>query len=67
MRAPPANRPRALALLQDVSFVSYARAGREIKQALNSRDKVNEIRLARELADRFRVQYRLAQEAAEGK
>ena len=67
LRAPPANRPRALALLQDVSFVSYARAGREIKQALNSRDKVNEIRLARELADRFRVQYRLAQEAAEGK
>jgi len=62
----PENRARALARLQDLSSVSYDRAGKEIKQALGSKNKVDELRMANELAEQFRRQYREAAEIARG-
>ena len=62
----PQNRTAALAILQDLSAVSYEQAGREIKRALGSKNKVDEIKLANELAAHFREQYRRAAETARG-
>jgi iron(III) transport system substrate-binding protein len=59
-------RTRALAVLQDLSPVSYERTGKEIKQALGSKNKVDELRMANELAEQFRKQYRQAAEIARG-
>jgi ABC-type Fe3+ transport system substrate-binding protein len=56
----PTQKERALAVLQEISFVSYDRALKEIKQALNSKNKVDEIVLAKELAAQFRARYRQA-------
>ncbi|HYC71122.1 MAG TPA: ABC transporter substrate-binding protein [Opitutaceae bacterium] len=56
--------PAALAALSDVSFVGYDEMGGRIKQALNSKNKVDEVTMANELADRFRAQYRRAGEIA---
>lgn len=64
--APEPARSRALGILQDVSAVGYERAGGDIRRALTSRDPVDEVRLARELADRFRRQYARAEAAARG-
>ena len=50
--------------MSDVSVVSYDEMNGRIKQALNSKNKVNEIRLAHELADHFRQQYLRAAELA---
>ncbi len=60
------NRARALAVLQDLTPVSYERTGKEIKQALGSKNKVDELRMANELAEQFRKQYRQAAEIARG-
>lgn len=57
--------PAALAALQDLSAVDYEQTRGAIKQALASKNKVDEVRLARELGNRFRAQYRRAQELAE--
>jgi iron(III) transport system substrate-binding protein len=65
--ADAAQRDAAMAVLQDISFVSYERAGKEIKQALGSKNKVDEIHMANTLADQFRTNYRKAKEIAEGK
>jgi iron(III) transport system substrate-binding protein len=54
----------ALAVMGDMSAVSYAEMNGHIKQALNSKNKVDEIHLASELAARFREQYRKAGEMA---
>jgi iron(III) transport system substrate-binding protein len=56
----------ALAILGDVAVVSYEQMTARVKPALNSRNKVDEIRLANELANRFRAQYREAGEVARG-
>ena len=66
LRAPEPARTRALAALQQLDFVGYDRAGGDIKRALASRDKVDEIRLANDLATRFRAQYAAAQAIARG-
>lgn len=47
----------ALAVFQDVSAVSYEEAGGRIRAALRSKNKVDEIKLANELGNRFRAQY----------
>jgi len=60
----PATRERALAVLQDFSAVSYDRMGEELKRVLSSRQKVDEVRLAKELGAHFRERYRRAQEIA---
>lgn len=51
----------ALAVLQDLSAVDLSAANGRIKQALNAKDKTEELRLARELGDAFRAQYRKAE------
>lgn len=60
------NRAAALAILQDLSVVAYDRTSTEIKRALGSKNKVDEIRVANELARNFREQYRQAAEVAQG-
>jgi len=55
--------PEAMATFEDVSAVSYSAASQEIRQALGG-DKIQEVKLAKELADRFRSQYHLAAEQA---
>ena len=55
--------PEASAAFADVSAVDYAAAGGPIRDALSG-DKIAEVRLAKDLADRFRAQYRHAAELA---
>ena len=62
--APEPARSRSLAVLQDLSLVDYDRCRTEITAALESRDPVRELALARELGDRFRAQYGLAERLA---
>jgi ABC-type Fe3+ transport system substrate-binding protein len=57
----------ALAVLQDLSAVDLAAAGGRVKQALNAKDKTEELRLARDLGDQFRAQYRKAEALARTK
>ncbi|WP_145928562.1 extracellular solute-binding protein [Termitidicoccus mucosus] len=54
----------ALAAMQDLSAVDYDAAQTRIKQALGSRNKADEIRLADELANAFRRQYLAAERLA---
>ena len=62
--APPAVRAEAMAVLADLSAVDYDRVGAEIKQALGSKNKVDEIRLANRLGAAFRANYRRAESIA---
>ncbi len=60
-----AGRPAdALAVMGNMSTVSYVETNGRIKQVLDSRNKVDEVRLASELADSFRRQYLKAAELA---
>ena len=56
--------PQALAVFHDLSRVSYDEALSTISTVLRGKDKVQEVRLARQLADTFRAQYRHAYELA---
>ena len=56
--------PDAMAVLNDMSAVSYDRVCGPVKNVLNSKNKVDEIRLANELGAVFRAQYRRAEELA---
>ena len=56
--------PEAMAALQDMSAVDYDKTAGEIKAALGSKNKVDEIVLARKLARTFQDQYRRAEELA---
>lgn len=64
--APEPVREQALAILQDLSAIDYDRTGKEIKAALGSKNKVDEIRMANALATHFRAQYRKAYDLARG-
>lgn len=64
--APEPLRRRAMVRLGDLSAVDYAQVNGAIRQALNSRNKVDEVRLASVLGDRFRQQYREAAAIARG-
>lgn len=64
--APEPAKSQALAVLHDLSAVDYVRATGEIRGRLGARDKVEEVRLARELAENFRQNYRRAAEVALG-
>jgi ABC-type Fe3+ transport system substrate-binding protein len=57
----------ALNALCDISFVGYDETNDRIKKALNSKNKVDEIRLANELAAQFRAQYAKAAAIARDK
>src|ERR1019366_5462 len=50
--------PQAMARMSDMSVISYDRTRDEIRRALNSKDKVAEIRIANEIGAIFRQQYR---------
>jgi iron(III) transport system substrate-binding protein len=65
--APEPARSRALTVLQDLHRIDYDHTRGEIHQRLNAKDRVEEVRLASELAEAFRVQYRKAQAVAEGR
>jgi len=56
--------PEALAVLGDLSSVSYDNVQGRIRTALTSKNKVDEIRIANELANGFRRQYERAAEIA---
>lgn len=62
----PAVRERALAALTDLSGVNYEQMFSRVKPALNSKNKVDEVRLASDLAAQFRGQYERAAEIARG-
>jgi len=64
--APEPSRTRALAVLQDVSAVDYDQAFGRIKQGLASRNQVDAVSLARDLAEGFRKNYRRAERIARG-
>ena len=53
----------ATATFEDVSAVDYAAAAGVIRQAMSG-DKIQEVKLARNLAEHFREQYRLAAQQA---
>jgi ABC-type Fe3+ transport system substrate-binding protein len=55
--------PQATAAFSDVEAVNYAAASGPIRDTLGA-DKIKEVQLAKELADRFRAQYRRAAELA---
>jgi len=60
--------PEATAKFFDVSAVSYRIALDKIRPILNSANRIEEVRLARELGEHFRAQYREAERLArEGK
>ncbi|MBL9186391.1 MAG: extracellular solute-binding protein [Opitutaceae bacterium] len=62
--APPERRQRALAALQEMPFADYERAGGDIKRAITSKNKVDEVRLAGELGGMFRARYAEAEAIA---
>lgn len=65
-RAPEPRKTRALEVLQDLSAVDYEHASTEIKRALTSKNKVDEITLARNLGELFRRNYLKAEAIATG-
>ena len=56
-----------MAALQDMSAVDYDKTAGEIKAALVSKNKIDEVELARKLARTFREQYQLAEDLAKMK
>jgi len=64
--APAPARARALAALQDLELVDYDHALGPITRALVSRSQVDEVNLARDLGERFRERYALAERIARG-
>lgn len=66
LAAPEPVRAQALAVLQDLSAIEYDRTAKDIRGRLNSRDKVEEVRLARELGSIFRANYARAEAIAQG-
>lgn len=61
-----ATRDRALAVLTDLSAVDYEQMFSRVKVALTAKNKVDEVRLASELAGHFRQQYLRATDIARG-
>ena len=64
--APEERRQRALAVLQDLEGVSYAAITGPIRARLAAKDKVEEVRLARELGEALRQNYARAEAIARG-
>lgn len=56
----------ALRVLTDVTAINYEQAGGPIREALRSRNKIEEVRLSKTLYDHFRAQFEEAQRIAEG-
>ncbi len=56
--------PKATARFSDLEAVSYAKATGDLKKRLGSPNKIDEVRLARELSGHFREQYEEARDLA---
>ncbi|HEY5741735.1 MAG TPA: extracellular solute-binding protein [Terrimicrobiaceae bacterium] len=56
--------PQATATFENMDAVNYEAALKTIRPALTASDRIEEVRLARELGERFRAQYRAAEELA---
>jgi len=56
--------PQAMAAFENVDEVTYAKARNEILATLREKDKIREIQLAKNLAGKFRENYRRAEELA---
>ncbi len=54
----------AMAAMQELSAVNYEETSGRIRAAITSKNKADEIRLAKELGEHFRAQYRRAEEIA---
>ena len=54
----------ALAVLNDMSLLTYDEVGGSIRDALRAKDRVEEVRMARDLGAKLRAQYRHATELA---
>ena len=65
-RAPEPRKTEALAALQNLDAVTYERTLTDIKKALTSKNKVDEITLARTLGQLFRRNYAEAERIASG-
>jgi iron(III) transport system substrate-binding protein len=65
--APEPAKSQALAVLQDLAAIDYEKTTGAIRARLGSRDKVEEVRLAKELGDYFRANYGRAEAIARGK
>jgi iron(III) transport system substrate-binding protein len=63
---PASRREQALAVMTDLSVVGYEQMFSRVKVALTSKNKVDEVRLASELAGHFRAQYERAADLARG-
>jgi hypothetical protein len=59
------NPPAAMEALQAMSAVDYDKTAGEIKTALGSKNKIDEVLLARKLVKAFREQYQRAGELAQ--
>ena len=57
--------PQAMKKFSDVTAVNYDYAGGDMMKILNSPNKIEEVRLAKELTEHFRDQYREARQLAE--
>jgi iron(III) transport system substrate-binding protein len=56
--------PEALAAFEDVAAVDYAAAQGSIRKTVGDKNKINEVQLAKDLAAKFRANYRRAAELA---
>jgi iron(III) transport system substrate-binding protein len=56
--------PQATALFSDTSSVGYKDALEKFRPALNTANRIQEVQLARELGEKFRAQYRAAEQLA---
>ena len=54
----------ALAVLNDMSLFTYDEVGGSIRDALRAKNRVEEVRMARDLGAKLRAQYRQAAELA---
>jgi ABC-type Fe3+ transport system substrate-binding protein len=64
--APEPAKSDALKVLQELSAIDYDRTAKGIRARLNSRDKVDEVRVANELGALFRANYARAEAIAKG-
>lgn len=65
--APEPVRGRALAVLEEIAAVDYEQVSGRIKRALASRNRIDEVALAREVAETFRANYARAEAIARGR
>ena len=65
--APEPAKSAALAAMQDMSAIDYDHTTQEIRARLGAKDKVEEVRVARELAEFFRANYARAEAIARGR